>query len=83
MSAPNRQTLRFLYDSLGNTDCTVKSAYSGTACPALGHVDLIDDSIYDYRKPEAMLRRNPRQVVGPMDHERCPCGTQRFVKLSC
>jgi RHS repeat-associated protein len=43
------QTTRFLYDSAGNTDCTVRTSYSGPACPAPGHIDLIDDSVYDYR----------------------------------
>lgn len=41
-------TDKFLYDSLGNQDCKVKSTYAGSSCPASGS-DLLEDWVYDYK----------------------------------
>jgi RHS repeat-associated protein len=42
-------TKRFLYDSLANQDCVVKSSYAGATCPTSGSPDLLEDQIYDYK----------------------------------
>jgi len=43
------QDKRYLYDSLGATDCVVKLTYSGTTCPSAGSADLLEDNVYDYK----------------------------------
>jgi len=40
---------RYLYDALGSLDCTVKSAHTGTTCPAGGDTNLIEDNVYDHK----------------------------------
>ena len=50
------QDKRYLYDSLGSTDCVVKLTYAGTSCPAAGHVDLLEDNLYDYKSRLAGFR---------------------------
>jgi len=50
------QDKRYLYDSLGNTDCVVKLTYSGTSCPVAGAADLLEDNVYDYKSRLAGYR---------------------------
>lgn len=49
-------TTRYLYDALGNLDCTVKAAYVGATCPAAGDTNLLEDNVYDYKSRLAAYR---------------------------
>ena len=42
-------TTRFLYDGLGNVDCTTVGAYVGSTCPVGSSGSLLEDYTYDYK----------------------------------
>jgi RHS repeat-associated protein len=42
-------TSRYLYDSLGNLDCTTANSWAAAICPDAGHATLLTDYIYDYK----------------------------------
>jgi RHS repeat-associated protein len=49
-------TTRYIYDSNGNTDCTVDSNWSAATCPTAANTSLLTDNVYDYENRLANYR---------------------------